>query len=63
MSECQHCSLTPEEHKESAAQTIEDFAMMALVITKFPELSDSVNRVVDGWRGHALPECDPLSVS
>lgn len=63
MSECQHCSLTPEEHTAAAEQTLTDFALMTMLASRFPELRDTLDRVVQGWRGHALPECDPLAIS
>lgn len=63
MSECQHCSLTPEEHAESAEANMVDFALMQLIASRQPEFKETIEKIVLGWRGHALPECDPLAIS
>jgi hypothetical protein len=64
MSECQHCSQTPEQHLQTAESTIADYAMMQMLATKVDkDYAELIDRLVSDWRAHALPECNPLARS
>ena len=63
MSECQHCSQTPEQHLESAAGNIADYVILKKLAEQTPGASETIDRVLLDWRTHALPECDPLAIS
>lgn len=63
MSECQHCSLTPEEHEVAAAASASDYEKLLQVAEDFPHIKEQMHKVLSDWRSHALPECDPLAIS
>jgi hypothetical protein len=63
MSECQHCSQTPEQHFDSAAGTMADYLILTQLSVQIPETKETIDRVLQDWRTHALPECDPLAIS
>jgi hypothetical protein len=61
--ECPHCSQSREQHVESWAENMTDYMLLGQIGDKVPELKETIDRVLSGWRGHALPECDPLALS
>lgn len=63
MSECQHCSQTPEEHIKSAGENLADAVIMQKLAEAHPEVKETIDRILQDWRTHALPECDPLAIS
>ncbi len=63
MSECQHCSQNEEQHFESAAGNMADFVILTQLAVQIPGAKETIDRVLQDWRTHALPECDPLAIS
>jgi hypothetical protein len=64
VSECQHCSQTPEQHEESSAANAVDFVTLRLLGKQSGgSYEEVVERILTDWRTHALPECDPLAIS
>lgn len=63
MSECQHCSQDKEQHLDSAAGNLADYLILVNMSIQIPETKETIDRVLEGWRTHALPECDPLAIS
>lgn len=64
MSECQHCSQTPEEHELSFQGNAVDYITLQLLGKQSGgSYEEVVERVLLAWRTHALPECDPLAIT
>jgi len=63
MSKCEHCSQTAEQHLESASANIADYLIMQKLAEMTPEVKETVDRILQDWRTHALPVCDPLAIS
>ncbi len=63
MSDCQHCSQDADGHLESASANIADYLIMQKLTEQTPEVKETVDRILQEWRTHALPECDPLAIS
>lgn len=64
MSECQHCSMTPEEHEKSFQFNAVDYiTMQVLGKQSGGQFEEVTERILLAWRTHALPECDPLAIS
>lgn len=58
---CNQCGKSLEDCEASQLASSGDLA--ALLVLKEHGYKDSVDRVIEAWRGHALPTCDPLSFS
>ena len=58
---CQYCSQTPEQHKRSDADTLEDIAILTELGIKNPEVKDLLDQVVRDWRTHALLPCNDFA--
>lgn len=58
---CNRCGKFVEACEASQILSAADLA--ALLVLKEHGYKDSVDRVIEAWRGHALPTCDPLSFS
>lgn len=61
---CEHCGLeTKEQHDEAVQDVMADYVIMTMLAKQNPEMAEAVERVVEGWRSHALPVCSPLAMS
>jgi len=50
--------MNEEEHKKSDADTLVDVALLTLLGVKNPEAKDTLDRILQDWRTHALPPCN-----
>ena len=58
---CQHCSQTPEQHRQSHIDTLLDIATLTELGIQNPEVKDLLDQVVRDWRTHALPVCSDFA--
>jgi hypothetical protein len=61
---CEHCGLETEaQHQEAVQDVMADYVIMTMLARQNPEMSEAIERVVEGWRSHSLPVCSPLAMS
>ena len=61
---CEYCGKETSNCTEQAQANMVDYSMMLLAHKQLPEEYQLVSsRILDEWRTHALPECDPLAIS
>ena len=58
---CEHCARPTEDCVIAQNQALTDFAVL-LVLKENVGYADSVDRVIQQWRQHALPLCSELAV-
>jgi|LakMenE01Jun11ns_1017448.scaffolds.fasta_scaffold9944388_11 hypothetical protein len=61
MSLCEHCSRSLEDCVIAQNRALSDFAVL-LVLKENVGYVESIDRVIDQWRHHALPLCSSLAV-
>lgn len=63
-SDCQHCGQVKRDCVASAQFAVIDVQMVQEAIKKLPpEYKDVLERILNDWRTHALPECNPMAHS
>jgi hypothetical protein len=61
---CEHCGLENEEqHHEAVQDVLADYVILTMLARQNPEAAEAIERVVEGWRSHALPVCSPLAMT
>ena len=61
MSLCEHCSRSTDACVIAKNTALTDYAVL-LVLKENVGYVESVDRVIDQWRRHALPLCSSLAV-
>jgi hypothetical protein len=60
---CDDCSQTLDAHLESHAETAATLFMMRQIAETLPkDYAETLNSILQDWRTHALPECNPLAI-
>jgi hypothetical protein len=64
METCEYCGRETSVCVEQAQENMVNYSMMLLAHKQLPEDYQLVSsKILDEWRSHALPECDPLAIS
>lgn len=63
MIRCAVCGDVDNHKQDKKDITVALKTRAMLVDSGLEEEAEALDRIIEGWRGHALPECSPIAIS
>lgn len=60
---CSVCGDTDNHMQDNKDLSVALKTRLMLIDSGLDAEADALDRIIEGWRGHALPECSPVSIS
>jgi hypothetical protein len=63
-SQCGSCGQLEVHHQDALVENATNYVMAKSLLASSPaDYAKALDQILLEWRTHALPECDPLSIS
>ena len=63
MTRCMTCGDVDNHTQDQADLAVAHKTRFMLASSGLEEEAEALERIIEGWRGHALPECSPVAIS
>lgn len=63
MTICEACGDVDNHSQDQGDLSIAIKTKFLLMHSGLEEEAEALERIIEGWRGHALPECSPVAIS